>query len=908
MVHLKNIKSILLVLLIGIFSISLFASEIPENVLRIHYQRTDENYDNIVLWIWNDTTWTSPSGWPDGLIQSGKDDFGVYWDVPLKESANNLGFLMVNKETQEKDGGDKGFTMLNDYNEVYTFMGEDKVYVNKDKSVPHAILKGEILSDEKILLNFTKIIGVRKSQIKLEDKDGNEIPIKTTKPLSKTSLELNADLDLEKAPFKITFNNKTIQAKAGWRLIDSLYSYDGNDLGVTYKDGAATFKIWSPKASKVSIYIYDKNNQSVEIAKKNLNLNEENGVWTIHINPEEINVKDLKGYYYQYEIINDGVSKRVLDPYAKSMAAFKVKTGGSGGDKYTVNSEETEDKVGKGAILNPSEIGPNLDYAKIDNFEKREDAIIWEIHIRDFTSDPSIEKDLNSRWGTYKAFIDKLDYIKSLGVTHVQLLPVMAWYYGDETSMEKRELNYSSQNNSYNWGYDPHNYFSPDGAYSMNAEDPQLRINELKELIKAIHDAGMGVILDVVYTHMAQASLLNDIVPNYYFFMDDNGNFVGGFGNNLATSHKMAEKLMVDSVKYWFDEYKIDGMRWDMMGDATADSVQKAYDEAKKLNPNALFIGEGWRTFSGKVEDPSLVPADQDWMMNTDDVAVFSDEIRNELKSGFGSEGQPRFITGGPRDIKTIFSNIIGKPSNVKSDDPGDIVQYIAAHDNLPLHDVIAQSIKKDPATDEEEIQKRIRLGNTIILTSQGISFLHAGQEYGRTKQWKSDQKPEQKYHYLTDEKGNPFKNPYFIHDSYDSSDAINMFEWNKVMNDGVYKTTVDYTKGLIALRKSTDAFRLGDHQKIEKNVKLLNSKDIKDVDLVIAFTAESTDGEIYYVIINADSKVRKIQLNGDIKNAKILVDAEKAGIDEIKDPIGVQIGENSIILNPLTATVLKLK
>jgi secreted pullulanase len=315
----------------------------------------------------------------------------------------------------------------------------------------------------------------------------------------------------------------------------------------------------------------------------------------------------------------------------------------------------------------------------------------------------------------------------------------MAWYYGDETNMRERELEYSAANNEYNWGYDPHSYFSPDGAYSMDPKDPELRIKELKGLIDAVHDSGMGVVLDVVYTHMAKASMLNDIVPNYYAFQDANGNFIGGFGNNLATNHVMAEKLMVDSVKYWFEEYKIDGMRFDMMGDATYDSIQNAYNAAAEINENALFIGEGWRTFGGHLSDPSLAGkgADQDWMNKTDNVGVFSDEIRNELKSGFGSEGEPRFLTGGARSLDLIMKNIKGQPTNTAADDPGDMVQYIEAHDNLPLYDVIAQSIKKDPAisANNEEIHDRIRLGNSMILTSQGTAFLHAGQEYGRTKQ-----------------------------------------------------------------------------------------------------------------------------------------------------------------------------
>ena len=472
-----------------------------------------------------------------------------------------------------------------------------------------------------------------------------------------------------------------------------MYAYDGNDLGATYKDGEATLKLWAPKATKVVANFFNKEDAAEKIGSIELEKGDK-GVWSVEATPGDLNVTDLEGYFYQYDVTNDGVTRQVLDPYAKSMAAFTVNTEGEAGPDG--------DTVGKAAIVDLSDTDPEgFSHADIDGYEKREDAVIYEVHVRDFTSDPSIAGDLNARWGSYEAFADKLDYIKSLGVTHVQLLPVMAWYYGDETKMDQRELDYSAGGNEYNWGYDPHSYFSPDGAYSEDATDPELRVKELKEMIDAIHDAGMGVVLDVVYTHMAKASQLNDIVPDYYAFKDAQGNFLGGFGNNLATSHTMAEKLMVDSVKYWFDEYKIDGMRFDMMGDATYPSIQNAYDAAAEVNPDALFIGEGWRTFAGHVAEPELAGkgADQDWMDKTDDVGVFSDEIRNELKSGFGSEGEPRFITGGARDINTIFKNIKGQPGNTAWDDPGDMVQYIAAHDNLPLHDVIAQSIKKDPSS-----------------------------------------------------------------------------------------------------------------------------------------------------------------------------------------------------------------
>ncbi|ESU32150.1 alkaline amylopullulanase [Bacillus sp. 17376] len=883
---------------------------LPENTVRVHYVRDNADYENFGLWNWGDVA--APSdGWPTGAASfSGTDRYGAYVDIQLKENAKTIGMITLNKTNGNKDGGDKSFNLLDKYNHVWVKQGDDNVYVSPYWEQATGLTSAEVISEDTILLSFTMTDGLTaenlKSKLEIKDADGTTVEIESVEIAGDKKVEVKAQFDLEKLPLSITYSGRTVSASSGWRMLDEMFAYEGDDLGATYKDGAATLKLWAPKANKVVANFFNKDNAAEQIGSIELTKGEK-GVWSADIAPGALNVTDLKGYFYQYEVTNDGVTKKVLDPYAKSMAAFTVNTKGEAGPDG--------DTVGKAAIVDMSGTDPeDFDHAKIKGYEKREDAVIYEVHVRDFTSDPSIEGDLNARWGSYNAFVDKLDYIKKLGVTHVQLLPVMAWYYGDETKMGQRELDYSAGGNEYNWGYDPHSYFSPDGAYSEDATDPELRVKELKQMIDAIHDAGMGVVLDVVYTHMAQSSQLNDIVPDYYAFQDAQGNFLGGFGNNLATSHTMAEKLMVDSVKYWFEEYKIDGMRFDMMGDATYPAVQNAYDAAASVNPDALFIGEGWRTFAGHIAEPELagMGADQDWMDKTDDVGVFSDEIRNELKSGFGSEGEPRFLTGGARDIKTIFDNIKGQPGNTADDDPGDMVQYIAAHDNLPLYDVIAQSIKKDPAIPENnlEIHKRIRLGNSMILTSQGTAFLHAGQEYGRTKQWKGEGVPEQKYHELADEQGKPFG--YFIHDSYDSSDAINMFDWQKATNKKKYSvntTTQAYTQGLIELRKSTNAFRLGEKELVDQNVRLLDLPEINDNDLVIAYENVSTDKTgTYYVFVNADMKARTLTLGDlDFSKGKVLVDNDEAGKTPVSKKSGFKLSKDKLTLDPLTTVVIKV-
>ena len=889
--------------------------DIPANTIRIHYQRADNNYSPYGIWHWDDVAAPS-NGWPLGATAFPVDQidpFGVYVDIPLKKDAKKIGFFVVNRTEGDADKEDnRSFNLLDKYNQIWITQGDNNVYVSSNKELPIGMISAEVLSESKIQLGFTMTEGLVEAALKdaviITDKNGDAVTVSRVQIINATTVEVvTTPFSLENVPLSVTYSGRTLTATTGWRMIDEMYHYEGDDLGATYHADtkSVTLKLWAPKASSVVADMYDKDDATKLVRSVDLAL-EDKGVWSATIVPNDLGIADLRGYFYQYEVTNNGVAKQVLDPYAKSMAPFRVNTKGEVGSDGDV--------VGKAAIVDLSGTNPaGFDFANIEGYEQREDAIIWEIHVRDFTSDPSIEQDLNNaRWGSYDAFKSKLDYIKSLGVTHVQLLPVMAWYYGDEMNMNDRELEYSAKDNEYNWGYDPHNYFSPDGAYSVNPANPELRIKELKAMIDAIHDEGMGVILDVVYTHMAQASLLDDIVPNYYSFQDANGNNIGGFGNNLATNHKMSEKLMVDSVKYWFEEYKIDGMRWDMMGDATYDSVQNAYDAAEVINPNALFIGEGWRTFGGAAADPSLAGkgADQDWMDKTDSVGVFSDEIRNELKSGFGNEGDPRFITGGARDINVIFNNIKAQPSNTAEDDPGDIVQYIEAHDNLPLYDIIAQSIKKDPSIEANdlEIHKRIRLGNMIVLTSQGTAFLHAGQEYGRTKQWKAAGEPEHKYHELEDETGHVFG--YFVHDSYDSSDAINMFDWTKATDEVAFpinNITREYTTGLTALRKSTDAFRLGDQMLVDSNITLISAPEIKSQDLIIAYKNKATDGTgHYYAFVNADNTARTLTLSEDLTSGTVVVDDDEAGIVEVSSRSGFTLKANSITLDPLSAVIIK--
>ncbi|BAM47868.1 pullulanase [Amphibacillus xylanus] len=880
------------------------------NTIRVNYYRQDGEYDGWGLWTWGDVE-KATENWPNGAHTFEVGGYGSYFDLPLIDDAKEIGFLMVNKETT-KQTDNMSFAELDQHTQIFVRDGDPNVYTNPYFVSKEGLRHAEVLTDEKIELVFSSVAELTEARLL----DGIEIIDKNGDAVTDFTIEINSENNTvivtvkdarltDIAPFEIKYDGREATASVGWRLKDEVYAYDG-ELGLDLRaDGSAELKLWSPSADSVHVVLYDKNDQNNLITDELEMTLGDRGVWSIVLDESNTGISDLTGYFYHFAIERDGKTVLALDPYARSMAAW--------------NNSDPDNYVGKAAIVDPSTIGPKLDYAKIDGFEKREDAIIYEVHVRDFTSDPSIADQLTSQFGTFSAFIEKLDYIESLGVTHIQLLPVMSYFFADEFNNAKRLLEYSSTGNNYNWGYDPHSYFSLTGMYSENPEDPAKRIEEFKYLINEIHKRGMGVILDVVYNHTASVHIFEDLEPNYYHFMNADGSPRENFGGGrLGTTHKMARRILVDSITYWVDEFKVDGFRFDMMGDHDAESIQLAYDKAKELNPNIVMIGEGWVTFAGDEKYPDVQAADQHWMQHTKAVGSFSDEFRNELKSGFGSEGQPRFITGGARNIQQIYDNLTANPHNFKADDPGDVVPYIAAHDNLTLHDVIAQSIKKDPKDHAEEIHQRIRLGNLMVLTAQGTPFIHAGQEYGRTKQFRHEdfinEVPESQAPYkstfMTDENGKPFEYPYFIHDSYDSTDAVNMFDWAKVTDNDAYPINVatkDYTAGLIKLRRSTDAFRRGTMEEIEQFVSMIEAPEIMQEDLIIGYEAIDSKGDVYAVFVNADSQTRQLTLTTDYSAGAIIVDGKTAGIDPINDPVGVELTPDSITLDPLTATVIKL-
>ena len=899
----------------------------PAGTIRVNYYRTDGNYDKKSLWYWGDVKNPSSGEWPNGTDFTATGKYGRYIDIPLKDAAKDLGFLLLDRKKQGDDvkirKEDYKFTDLKNHSQIFLKDDDETIYTNPYYVHDIRMTGAQHVGTSSIESSFSTLVGAKKEDIlkhsNITNHLGNKVTI-TDVAIDEAGKKVtySGDFSDTKHPYTVSYNSDKFTTKTSWRLKDETYSYDGK-LGAELKEEGkqVDLTLWSPSADKVSVVVYDKNDPEKVVGTVALEKGER-GTWKQTLDStNKLGITDFTGYYYQYQIERQGKTVLALDPYAKSLAAWNS-------DDAKIDDAH---KVAKAAFVDPAKLGPqDLTYGKIRNFKSREDAVIYEAHVRDFTSDPAIAKDLTKPFGTFEAFIEKLDYLKNLGVTHIQLLPVLSYYFVNELKNHERLSDYASSNSNYNWGYDPQNYFSLTGMYSSDPKNPEKRIAEFKNLINEIHKRGMGAILDVVYNHTAKVDIFEDLEPNYYHFMDADGTPRTSFGGGrLGTTHHMTKRLLVDSIKYLVDTYKVDGFRFDMMGDHDAASIEEAYKAARALNPNLIMLGEGWRTYAGDENMPTKA-ADQDWMKHTDTVAVFSDDIRNNLKSGYPNEGQPAFITGGKRDINTIFKNLIAQPTNFEADSPGDVIQYIAAHDNLTLFDIIAQSIKKDPSKAENyaEIHRRLRLGNLMVLTAQGTPFIHSGQEYGRTKQFRdpayktpvAEDKVPNKSHLLRDKDGKPFDYPYFIHDSYDSSDAVNKFDWTKATDGKAYPENVksrDYMKGLIALRQSTDAFRLKSLQDIKDRVQLITvpgQNGVEKEDVVIGYQITAPNGDIYAVFVNADEKAREFNLGtafAHLRNAEVLADENQAGPVGIANPKGLEWTEKGLKLNALTATVLRV-
>jgi len=637
--------------------------------------------------------------------------------------------------------------------------------------------------------------------------------------------------------------------------------YTGNDLGLTIQHNQYRFRIWSPVAERAQLIFYDRGDggeaTTIHEMKKS-----EGGTWLATINDH------LNGKFYVFRVMIGGHwMKEVPDPYAKAV-------GINGKRAQVVNLQETH----------PS--GWQLD--KSPAFRNKTDAIIYELHVRDASiAANSGIKNKGKYLGLTELHTKNKDglftglaHLKELGVTHVHLLPVYDFFSVDESKPEKPQ---------YNWGYDPLNYNVPEGSYSTNPYDGITRIKEFKQLVQTFHQNGLRVIMDVVYNHtmLTEDSYFNQLVPGYYYRQtkDARPNDPVGWrkfsnatacGNETASERFMMRKFMLESVLYWVKEYHMDGFRFDLMGVHDIETMNLLSKELHKIKPDILLYGEGWTAGESPLADS--VRALKKFAYKLDKIAVFSDDIRDAIKGSVFDHEDKGFASGKPGMEESIKFGIAAACRHPQVDytkvnysvapyaaQPWNTITYCECHDNHVLWDKLAISAKN--ATEEERKQMH-KLVLSIVLTSQGISFLHAGTEFLRTK------------------KG--------VENSFESPDSINAIDWDlKTKNYDVF----EYVKTLIHLRKNHPAFRLNSARQIAS---------------LIRFEEQTAPGVIVYDINGAPVKDSwrniKILLNGSARIQPVSLSHKKYRAAVLHNqPVKNSLVTGTIGLQPYSCSILFL-
>ncbi|MDE5929569.1 MAG: type I pullulanase [Muribaculaceae bacterium] len=541
-------------------------------------------------------------------------------------------------------------------------------------------------------------------------------------------------------------------------------TYNGQDLELTVNDSGTHFALWSPEAQEARVLLYDSDRNTPATVTLAM-IKGGNGVWRVSV-PEK-----LYGKFYTFQIRHQG---KWLD----ETPGVWAKAVGTNGLRAAIIDFDSTNPEGWA-----EDKGPEV--ASIT------DAVLYEMHHRDFSVHPSsgiVNK------GKFLALTEEqtrstagdptgIEHLKQLGITHVHILPSYDYNSVDESNLPS---------NQYNWGYDPYNYNAPEGSYSTNPADPKARIREMKEMVQALHNAGIGVVMDVVYNHTANNddSNFSLTAPGYYYRHRPDGSYsdASGCGNETASDRRQMRDYIVNSVKYWAEEYHIDGFRFDLMAIHDIETMNEVAAELKKINPSIFVYGEGWT--AGDSPLPAERRALKENVAKMDGIAVFSDDIRDAVKGHYSNAEDRGFATGKPGNEETVKIGIVASTAHPQVDysrgnnskfayasAPTQIINYVSCHDDLTLTDKLAKSM---PGSTEDQRQRAARLAQTIVLTSQGTPFIFAGEEVFR------------------DKKG--------VHNSYKSPDSINAIDWNLKQKNA---DQFEYYRQLIRLRKEHPAFRM---------------------------------------------------------------------------------------------------
>jgi pullulanase len=604
-------------------------------------------------------------------------------------------------------------------------------------------------------------------------------------------------------------------------------TYHGSDLGLTYNKNSSTFKIWSPFAEKAEIIFYKSSLGNDIIDSFELEQSTD-GTWVKTIK------RDLKNLYYVFRVnIKGKWYNEVPDPYAKAV--------GTNGKRAMVVDLDETDPVHWDSDQSPKFSSRKNMSAQLGGLPT--DAIIYEMHIRDL----SIHQQSGiSQKGKFLGMAETgtknidglstgLDHLKELGVTHIHLLPSYDFYSIDETNMNLPQ---------YNWGYDPLNYNAPEGSYSTDPENGAVRIKEFKTMIASMHHAGLRVVMDVVYNHtmLNEESYFNQLVPGYFYRQKEDGSFsnASACGNETASERPMMRNFMIESLKYWVQEYHVDGFRFDLMGIHDIETMNMISKELHRIKPDILLYGEGWTAGSSPLPDSLRALKKNAHLLNG--IAVFSDDLRDGIKGSVFDHLDKGFATGKTNVEESVRFGIAAACEHPQLDytkvnyskepyakSPSQVISYCECHDNHVLWDKIFISNRE---ADTELRRDMHKLSLTIVLASQGISFIHAGTEFLRSKK----------------EVENSFKSP----------DSINSIDWSlKSTNKDVF----DYVKGLIQMRKSHPAFRLIDQKEITEVLSFRRDDEAGIITFSLDGKKVGDDWKNIFVAFNGNATSKKVSL-----------------------------------------------
>lgn len=633
--------------------------------------------------------------------------------------------------------------------------------------------------------------------------------------------------------------------------------YQGDDLGAVWTKEETRFRVWGPTAIQVILNLY-RTGDGDDLLQSIPMLKAVRGTWMLAVKG------DLKGVYYTYTVTVDGESKEAVDIYAKAVGVNGMRS----------------------MVIDLSSTNPTgFTEEKKPELVNTTNAIIYELHIRDFSIDVSSGM-LNK--GKYLAFTETgtknlsgdttgIDYLKELGITHVHLMPAFDFKSIDESKLSEPQ---------FNWGYDPLNFNVPEGSYSTDPYHGEVRVREFKQMVQALHRSGIRVIMDMVYNHTmdSEDSSFNKIVPGYYYRLTQDGSFsnASGCGNETASERLMMRKFIIDSVIYWAKEYHIDGFRFDLMGIhdlKTMKELRKALDE---LEPGLLIYGEGWT--GGMSPLPDWERALKVNIRYLDpQIAAFNDNLRDGIKGSVFDYAECGYISGRNGMEDTIKFGVVAATLHEWIDypkvlysigpwaiEPTQCVNYTSAHDNLTLWDKITLAT---PWAGREDRIKMNLLAASILLTSQGIPFFQAGEEFLRSKPKNAE-------------------NNEYIENSYCSPDFVNSLKWDKRTEN---KEVIDFYKGLIAFRKAHSALRMTKAQDIESRLRFLKWLDPNLIAFIITHPSE---GDIC-VIYNSNREGKHIHIPEG--KWKVYMKGKRAGTDILEVNTG-----GVISIDPISALVMK--